>query len=64
MSITPNRNYYESQMFKALDNKKNMVIPTMSAGYANQLYEDITALYPEFKVALYTASSGGKEKVK
>ena len=64
MSITPNRNYYESQIYKALDNNKNIVIPTMSAGYANQIYDEITTKYPQLKLALYTASTGGKEKVK
>ena len=36
----------------------------MSAGYANQMYDELTTRYPEMKIALYTASTGGKEKVK
>ena len=38
---------------KALANSKNIVIPTMSAGYANQIYDELTIKYPELKV-VYT----------
>ena len=62
MSITPNRNYYESQIYKALDNNKNIVIPTMSAGYANQIYDEITTKYPQLKVAFYRRKREGKIK--
>ena len=51
-------------IFEALENKRNIVIPTMSAGYANQIYKAITAKYPELKVALYTTTSGGEDKKK
>jgi len=36
----------------------------MSAGYANQVISDIASRYPHLKLALYTSSSGGQEKVK
>ena len=64
MVITSRRNYYEKCIFEALENKRNIVIPTMSAGYANQIYKAITAKYPELKVALYTTTSGGEDKKK
>ena len=64
MKFTIDRDYYESNIFQALDAGKNIVIPTMSAGYANQIYSDIADKYPHLKLALYTSSSGGQEKVK
>ena len=44
--------------------RKNIVIPSMSAGFANQIFSEITEKYPDLKVVLYTSSSGGKEKTK
>ena len=64
MSITSDKNNYERQIYDELDKNKNIVIPSMSANYANQLYMDITKKYPDLKVVLYTASSGGAEKTK
>ena len=64
LSITSKISYVESQIFEALDQKKNIVIPSMSAGFANQIFSEITEKYPDLKVVLYTSSSGGKEKTK
>ena len=36
----------------------------MSAGYANQIYLDIAGRCPHLKLALYTSSPGGQDKVK
>ena len=36
----------------------------MSAGYADQIYREIITKYPELKVALYTTSTTGEEKIK
>ena len=62
MKFTIDRDYYETQISQALDASKIIVIPTMSAGYANPIYSDIAGKYPHLKLALYTSSSGGQEQ--
>jgi late competence protein required for DNA uptake (superfamily II DNA/RNA helicase) len=64
MKFTINKDYYESKIFQALEAGKNIVIPTMSAEYANEIYTEIADEFPNLKIALYTESSGGQEKVK
>ena len=62
--ITANRNSFINDIFSSLNEHKNIVIPTMSAKYANYLFQTITSEYPHLKVALYTTTSGGIEKQK
>ena len=64
LNITSNLDYFENCIFLALDANKNIVIPTMSAGYANQIYTTIKDRYPDLNILIYTSASGGEDKMK
>jgi hypothetical protein len=64
LQITSDRNHYENQIFESLSKGQNIVIPTMSAGYANQLHTDILQKFPGLNIKIYTSTCGGEEKKK
>lgn len=41
--LTPDKSYFEGQIWEALSNNLSIVIPTMSAGYANLISLQITS---------------------
>ena len=64
LKLTTDLNYYENQIFKALSEGKNIVVPTMSAVYANQLQTTTSEKFPGLNIKIYTSTCGGEEKKK
>jgi len=53
---------FHSEIFKALDNEKKIVIVSMSKKEAESLTIKLTSNYPKLKILLYTSITGDKEK--
>ena len=64
LKLTTDLSYYENQIFEALSEGKNIVVPTMSAVYANQLQTTISEKFPGLSIKIYTSTCGGEEKKK
>lgn len=61
INITQNIDVYESEIFEALNDSKNIVIASMSAEYATSIQHKILDKYSQLKIKLYTSSSDSDE---
>jgi len=61
-NITKNKDKFDKQIIKDLNNDKKIVIVSMSSKKCKEYYDDLTQKYKDKKILIYTGKTGDEEK--